>query len=80
MGSLFIKTGLSPLYVIEMIITFCVSLEFCVSLCNTFYNLKYTNILLRYSVAAPHGLCVLSHLFSVLFEFSLIVGNAHVQC
>ena len=32
MGSLFIKTGLSPLYVIEMIIKFCVSLEFCVSL------------------------------------------------
>ena len=31
MGSLFIKTGLSPLYVIEMIIKFCVSLEFCVS-------------------------------------------------
>ena len=32
MGSLFIKTGLSPLYVIEMIIKFCVSLEFFVSL------------------------------------------------
>ena len=26
-GSLFIKTGLSPFYVIEMIIKFCVSLE-----------------------------------------------------
>ena len=32
MGSLFINTGLSPLYVIEMIIKFCVSLEFYVSL------------------------------------------------
>ena len=30
--SLFIKTGSSPLYVIEMIIKFCASLEFCVSL------------------------------------------------
>ena len=48
--------------------------------CNTFYNLKYTNMLLRYSVAAPHGLCVLSHLFSVSIWISWIVGNAHVQC
>ena len=41
-GSLFIKTGLSPLYVIEMIIKFCVSLEFCVFLdIILFYFLFY---------------------------------------
>ena len=38
-GSLFIKTGLSPLYVIEMIIKFCVSLEFCVSLKSKLFKL-----------------------------------------
>ena len=30
---------------------------------GTLYNLKYTNMLLRYSVAAPHDLCVLPHFF-----------------
>ena len=37
--------------------------------CNTFYNLKSTNMLLRYSVAAPHGLCVLSYLFCFYLNF-----------
>ena len=41
MGSPFIKTGLSPLYDIEMLIKFCVFLEFCVFLKQVFPINKY---------------------------------------
>ena len=46
-GSLFIKTGLSPLYVIEMIIKFCVSLVF---LLNFVFLLKFSGSVTSFKI------------------------------